>query len=144
MANRPCRSIFASGFFLNIIGMKQPTAKTTGPLRPFAILLLSLSLGLASCSYSIIVVSKKGTPEPDPLNNVQGFYALKKVNTLDTVSKLSVFENGVQVNLGSGSTAGFHSIEYKITFGDMLRNTFTFGKRRGIHVKYVRLKDSND
>lgn len=117
-------------------------AKTSSRFKLFPLALL-LSLSLASCSYSVIVVSKKGVPDPDPLNSVQGFYALKKVTTIDTVVKLSVVQNGVELNLPCPS-AGVHSVEYKITFGDMLRNTFTFGKRRSVKVKYVCLKDTND
>ena len=104
---------------------------------------LSFSLLLASCSYSVVVVSKRGTPDPDPLNQTVGFYMGKNVQKKDTVVGLSVVQNGVQVSLDC-PTAGFHSIEYKITFGDMLRNTFTFGKRRSVKVKYVCLKDTND
>lgn len=121
--------------------MNYSSTKTAGTCSLPLTLLLSLIL--TSCSYSVIVVSKKGTPEPDPLNTTQGFYDVKKVNVIDTVVGLGVAQNGVQVNLPCRA-AGFHSIEYKVTFGDMLRNTFSFGKRRGVKVKYVCLKDTND
>lgn len=124
--------------------MKQPHrlwARRFGPVRIFVC--FSLSACLTACSYSVVVVSKKGTPDPDPQNSVPGFYMGKKVTTVDSVVKLSVVQNGVQVNLDCPS-AGVHSVEYKITFGAMLRNTFTFGKRRSVKVKYVCLKDSND
>ena len=95
-----------------------------------------------SCSYSIRVSNQRGTPEHDPLNQQLGFYNLKKVTAMDTVVKLSLLENNVMV-IPSCPSGGFHSVEYKITFGAMLRNTFTFGKRKSIKVKYVCLKDSN-
>lgn len=124
--------------------MKQTTAKTTGPFRA-TLLLVALSLCFASCSYSVIIVSKKGSPDPEPTNNVAGFYALKKVRTLDSVAKLSVAANEVHVNLGERRfPPGLHSVEYRVTFGDLLRNTFTFGKRRGIKIKYVYFEETNN
>ncbi len=95
-----------------------------------------------SCSYSIRISNQKGTPEPDPLNHELGFYNGVKVTPIDTVVSLSLLENNVMV-IPACPSGGFHSVEYKITFGAMLRNTFTFGKRKSIKVKYVCLKDSN-
>jgi hypothetical protein len=56
---------------------------------------------------------------------------------------LSIAQNGIELNLPCRSDR-VYSLEYKITFGDMLRNTFTFGKRKGVKVKYVCIKDSNE
>ncbi|MEO5681607.1 MAG: hypothetical protein ABIQ88_03140 [Chitinophagaceae bacterium] len=97
---------------------------------------------LQSCSYSIIVANQRGTPEPDPGNRQLGFYNLKQVTVVDTVVKLSLLQDKVMA-VPLCTEGGFHSVEYKITFGAMLRNTFTFGKRKSIKVKYVCLKDSN-
>jgi hypothetical protein len=95
---------------------------------------------LQSCSYSIIVSNKNGVPKPDPLNEEMGFYNSKAVERIDSVIILKVLENEVSANINC-SDGGFHSLEYKITFGDLLRNTLTFGKRKGIHVKYVCIKE---
>lgn len=97
---------------------------------------------LQSCSYSIIVSNQRGTPEPSPMNRDLGFYNGKEAKVIDTVVNLSLLQDRAMV-IPSCPEGCFHSVEYKITFGAMLRNTFTFGKRKSIKVKYVCLKDSN-
>ena len=96
-----------------------------------------------SCSYSIIVANQGGAAEPNPLNQQMGFYNGKQVSVIDTVVRLSLLQDGVMA-VPKCNSGGFHSVEYKITFGAMLRNTFSFGKRKSIKVKYVCLKESND
>jgi hypothetical protein len=94
-----------------------------------------------SCSYSVIVYSKNGVPQPG-LNNELGFYNGKELVVIDTVANLSLIENKAYL-VPECSEGGFHSVEYKITFGAMLRNTLTFGKKQSIKVKYVCIKESN-
>lgn len=100
-------------------------------------------LALQACSYSIVVVNKNGVAEPDPTNNELGFYNGKQVTVVDTVVPLSALQNGVTYIDPSCAEGGFHSVEYRIRFGDMLRNTFTAGKRRAIRVKLVCIKSVN-
>lgn len=102
-----------------------------------------LTVVLQACSYSIIVVNKNGVPQPDPLNRTLGFYNGKQVAIIDTVVPLSALQDGVTYVDSSCVEGGFHSVEYKITFGDMLRNTFTAGKRKAVRVKLVCIKPSN-
>ena len=97
---------------------------------------------LQSCSYSIILSNKNGTAATDPLNTKLGFYNGKQVTVIDTVIPLSLLKDRVMA-INACPAGAFHSVEYKITFGAMLRNTFTFGKRKSIKVKYVCLKNSN-
>ena len=106
------------------------------------IILAAVALLFQACSYSIIISNKRGTAEPDPANIQKGFYINKQVTQVDTVVKLGVVEDGVMY-LQDCASGGLHSVEYKITFGAMLRNTFTFGKRKSIKAKCVCLKDSN-
>jgi len=98
---------------------------------------------LQSCSYSIRVTNKNGTPEDSATNHELGFYNGKKVTVIDTVISLGALQNGIMIIDPTCKTGGFHSVEYKITFGAMLRNTFTFGKRRSIKVKCTCLQNSN-
>lgn len=113
------------------------------PKKQVMVMLMAIAFAaLQSCSYSIIVSNQRGTPQPDPMNHELGFYNSKEVSKIDTVVKLSLLQDRAMV-IPACSEGGFHSVEYKITFGDMLRNTFTFGKRKSIKVKYVCLKDSN-
>lgn len=97
---------------------------------------------LQSCSYSIILSNKNGTPTASPVNTQLGFYNGKEVIVIDTVVHLSLLKDGVKM-INACPIGGFHSVEYKITFGAMLRNTVTFGKRKSIKAKYVCLKNSN-
>jgi len=107
------------------------------------ILLLAFMLvGMQSCSYKITIANQRGTAQPDPMNRELGFYNGKQVTVIDTVVRLSLLQDGVMA-IPLCTDGGFHSVEYRITFGDMLRNTFTFGKRKSIKVKYVCVKDSN-
>jgi len=106
------------------------------------LLAIATAVSLQSCSYSIILSNKNGTAATNPLNNKLGFYNGKDVTVIDTVVPLSLLKDGVMA-INACPAGAFHSVEYKITFGDMLRNTFTFGKRKSIKVKYVCLKNSN-
>lgn len=104
--------------------------------------MLSLLVLLQACSYSVIVSNKNGVPQPDPLRQELGFYNTKKVRDVKFINHLSLLQESARV-VDSTCTEGFHSIEYKITFGDMLRNTFTFGKRKAVRVRIVCIKPSN-
>ncbi len=115
--------------------MISPTIKV---LSVAAVALLLLQ----SCSYSIILSNKNGTATASPVNTQIGFYNGKEVIVIDTVVRLSLLKDGVKT-INACPIGGFHSVEYKITFGAMLRNTFTFGKRKSIKAKYVCLKNSN-
>lgn len=114
--------------------------RSQSPLK--TLVTIAFFAALQSCSYSIIVSNQRGTADPDPLRRDTGFYNGKNVHVIDTVIPLSLLQNRAMV-IPSCSEGGFHSVEYKITFGAMLRNTFTFGKRKSVKVKYVCLKDSN-
>jgi len=96
-----------------------------------------------ACSYSIRIANKNGTPEDSPFNQELGYYNGKRVTKIDTVVHLSLLQNGIMVVDSTCLSGGFHSVEYKITFGAMLRNTFSFGKKRSIKVKCTCLKNSN-
>ncbi|HOZ77384.1 MAG TPA: hypothetical protein PLY34_05280 [Ferruginibacter sp.] len=110
---------------------------------PAGMALMALAFAaIQSCSYSIKVANQSGTAQPDPMNREMGFYNGKEVKVIDTVVNLSLLQNGAMVIPDCGR-CGFHSVEYKITFGAMLRNTFTFGKRKSIKVKYVCTKTLN-
>jgi hypothetical protein len=98
---------------------------------------------LKACSYSIVVVNKNGVAQPNPMNNQLGFYNGKQVTVIDTIVPLSVLQDGVAYIDPSCLEGGFHSVEYTVRFGDMLRNTFTAGKRKTVRVKLVCIKPTN-
>jgi hypothetical protein len=95
---------------------------------------VGMTVFFQSCSYTVIVKNINGDAEPDPNNHEIGFYNLKKVTKIDTVAKLSLINNDVMYI--EPVCDCLYSFEYKVTFGDMLRNTFS--KRKAIRVKYVR------
>lgn len=111
-------------------------------LRIISLISLMSIVILSSC-YSVRISNTKGVGQPDPLNNAEGFYRGLEVHVIDTVVNLSLLDNEVMV-LNQCPEGCFHSVEYRVTLGDVLRSGFTFGKKRKIRVKYVCLKESND
>jgi len=103
---------------------------------------LGLLALLQACSYSVLVYNKDGVPQPDPLRQELGFYNGKKVRDVKFINRLDLLHGSARI-VDSTCLEGFHSIEYKITFGDMLRNTVTFGKRKAVRVRIVCIKPSN-
>ena len=103
--------------------------------------ILLLLTFLQSC-YSVRMVNTGGVPQPDPMNNVDGFYRHKAVTKIDTVIKLKTLEKEFTL-LEKCGDRGFHSVEYRNTFGGLLRSVFSFGKKKTVQIKYVCLKESN-
>jgi hypothetical protein len=94
---------------------------------------------LSSC-YSVRIVNKDGTPEPDPLNNSGNFYKGKKVHVIDTTISLKLHEGDFYL-IEKCPSGGFYSVEYRVTFGGVLLSAITFGKKRKVKIKYVCLKE---
>jgi hypothetical protein len=113
---------------------------TLGYKRSRLLFVAFMMLILSSC-YSVRVVNKDGIPEPDPLNTSGDFYKGKKVHVLDTVITLKPQE-GEFTLIERCVTQGFYSLEYRVTFGGVLLNTVTFGRKRQVKIKYVCLKQS--
>ncbi len=111
--------------------------------RPFRTLFIAtmLTVFLSSC-YSVRVVNRDAVPEPDPLNTSGDFYKGKKVHIVDTVISLKPQEGGFSL-IEKCSSDGFYSFEYRATFGGVLLNAVTFGRKRQVKIKYVCLKQSD-
>lgn len=107
-----------------------------------ALLLTSILLVFLSSCYSVRIVSRDGVPEPDPLNTSSGFYKGKKVNDKDTTVTLKLQEGEFYL-IEKCASGGFYSFEYRVTFGGVLLNAITLGKKRQVKVKYVCLKQSD-
>jgi len=105
-------------------------------------LLLITFLFLFSSCYSVRMITTKGVPEPNPINNEDGFYRQKEVVEIDTTISLKPLEKEFTL-LEKCNGKGFHSIEYRNTFGGILLSAITFGKKRKVKVKYVCLKETN-
>ena len=98
-----------------------------------------IMIALSSC-YSVRIVNREGTPEPDPLNNSNNFYKGKKVHVLDTTISLKLQEGEFYL-IERCPSGGFFSVEYRVTFGGVLLSAITFGKKRKVKIKYVCLKE---
>lgn len=97
-------------------------------------------LTLFSSCHSVRIVSRNGTPEPDPLNTSFGFYKGKKVTMVDTVISLKLHEGEFHL-IEPCRSDGFYSIEYRVTLGSALLGAITFNKKRRVKFKYVCLKE---
>ena len=111
----------------------------TLPIKRFYALFIACLLMLLSSCYSVRVVNRDGVPEPDPLNTSNDFYKGKKVHVLDTVISLKLQEGEFSL-IEKCASEGFYSFEYRVTFGGVLLNAVTFGKKRQVKIKYVCLK----
>ncbi|WP_170971047.1 hypothetical protein [Ilyomonas limi] len=120
--------------------MESPAISNKKVIHPFVVTIL-LSLLLSSC-YSVRLMNKNGIPEPDPLNTSEDFYRGKRVHVLDTVITLKPVEGEFYL-IERCASGGFYSFEYKVTFGGVLLNVITFGKKRQVKIKYVCLKQSD-
>lgn len=102
---------------------------------------LLLSGMLMSSCYSVRISNKQGSGEPDPLNTEAGFYRGLQVHVIDTTINLKLLANEAMV-LESCPGGTFHTVEYRVTLGDVLLSGITLGKKRRVHIKYVCLKES--
>ncbi|MDP2113616.1 MAG: hypothetical protein Q8K69_06125 [Bacteroidota bacterium] len=106
------------------------------------LLLASIFLVFLSSCYSVRIVSRDGVPEPDPINTSNDFYKGKNVNVIDTTITLKLQEGEFYL-IEKCAAGGFYSFEYRVTFGGVLLNAITLGKKRQVKVKYVCLKQSD-
>ena len=107
----------------------------------FRLLLVTCTIAIFSSCYSVRVINKDAVPEPDPLNASGDFYKGKKVHVIDTVIRLKPQE-GEFTLIERCPGDGFYSMEYRVTFGGVLLNTITFGRKRQVKIKYVCIKQS--
>ena len=106
------------------------------------VLFIVITMIFFSSCYSVRVMNKDGIPEPDPLNTSGDFYKEKKVHVVDTVISLKPQE-GEFTLIERCPSGGCYSFEYRVTFGGLLLNTMTFGRKREVKIKYVCLKQSD-
>jgi hypothetical protein len=92
--------------------------------------------------YSVGIASKHAIPDPDMLNNEHGYYHHKNKVELKETLKLGVPDNHV-IDLENLGSRGFHSVEYRVTLGDVLLSAVTFGKVRKMRLIYVAEKEDN-
>lgn len=104
-----------------------------------ALILIPIMICFSSC-YSVRIANVNGAFEPSSVGTGEvGYYADKKITKIDTSIALKIYETDAML-LETCEEGGFYSVEYKITFFDLLWNCITFGTRKKVRVKYVCLK----
>jgi hypothetical protein len=104
-------------------------------MRILFVLAFGLAGALQSC-YSVRI-SSGCTPAPSTsISQRTDFYRDLDVQVLDTVIKMPLLTN--QIDLRNVCDQGeFAVVEYRNTFGNILRLFFTFGRHRKVKIYYV-------
>ena len=103
------------------------------------ILLILLALVLPSC-YSIRIANIHGTAQTNAMGSgEEGYWADKEMHVIDTTVSMKIYEHDAMFLEGCES-GGFHAVEYRVTFGDVLWNALTLGTRKKVRVRYVCVK----
>jgi len=104
-------------------------------MRIFFLLALGLAGALQSC-YSVRISSGCTYAPSTSISTRSDFYRDKDVQVLDTVIKMPMLTN--QIDLQNVCDQGeLAVVEYRNTFGNILRLFFTFGRHRKVKVYYV-------
>ncbi len=96
---------------------------------------------LSSC-YSVRFQVEQG--QWDPAENQQDpDYAGYNVHTLDTVIKRKITTGPHYFNIPNCESQALHTVEYRTTFGGLLLNVVTFGRKKKVKIKYVCIKENS-
>jgi len=102
--------------------------------------LVAVLLLLQSC-YSVRI---SGGCAPDTKTNERNdFYRDLNVQKHDTVIKMSILTSEIDLR-NLCREKGLATVEYRNTFGNILRLFFTFGSHRKVKICYVCCKELND
>ncbi|MDO5968249.1 hypothetical protein Q4Q35_00375 [Flavivirga aquimarina] len=109
------------------------------------LIILIIACTITSC-YSVRLRNINGTPQPDPFSNRDDYYRGMAVVELDTVIKINTTSKDFTLLIKESDaceSGKLNMVEYRNTFGGLLLNTITFGKKRKVKIKYVCEKKSN-
>jgi hypothetical protein len=95
---------------------------------------------ITSC-YSVRFQVEHGQPEPAD-NEIEGYEGYN-VHTLDTVVTRKITTGTHYFNISKCPSQALHTVEYKPTFGGILLNTITFGRKKRVKIKYVCIKENS-
>ena len=107
------------------------------------IIIACFIISLTTSCYSVRIMNKDATPEPDPFNTTEGFYRSKMTHTLDTTIGLKLVEGDFHLIVKPCGSKGFYSFEYKVKLAGVLLSAVTFGKKRKVNIKYVCVKETD-
>jgi len=99
-----------------------------------------LLFALSSC-YSVRFQVEQGQWEPAD-NEREDTYAGYNVHTLDTVVTRKFTTGASYFNISKCPSQALHTVEYRATFGGVLLNAVTFGRKKKVKIKYVCIKEN--
>lgn len=115
-------------------------------MKPAKYVFIVLSACLLVSCYSVRLKNVNGAPELDPVHMTDDYYNGMSVVVIDTVISMNVTSKDFTY-LIKGTDAcpsgKINIIEYRNTFGGLLLNTITFGRKRKVKIIYVCEKPSN-
>ena len=109
------------------------------------IILLVLACIITSC-YSVRLRNINGAPQPDPFADRDDYYRGMAVIEIDTTFKINATTKDFTYLIKEEelcASGKINIIEYRQTFGSLLTNVFSFGRKRKVKIKYVCEKPSN-
>mgnify|MGYP001803355493 FL=1 len=101
----------------------------------------SLILMMSSC-YSIRFQVENGQWEPADTER-EDAYAGYNVYELDTIVTRKLTTGEHYFNISNCPTGALHTVEYRSTFGGILLNAITFGRKKKVSIKYVCIKENS-
>lgn len=104
-------------------------------------LFMALFLVMTSC-YSVRFQVSNGVWEPAD-NEIEGTYAGYNVRTIDTVINRKLTTGEHYFNISNCESGALHTVEYKTTFGGLLLNTLTLGRKKKVKIKYVCIMENS-
>jgi hypothetical protein len=110
----------------------------------FFILLIMMCV-LTSC-YSVRLRNINGAPQLDPFSDRDDYYRGMDVVEIDTTINIKISSKDFTYLIkesDSCESGKINMIEYRNTFGSLLLNAITFGRKRKVKIKYVCEKPSN-
>ncbi len=99
-------------------------------------------IALSSC-YSVRFQVEQGQWEPAD-NEREDAYAGYNVHTLDTVVTRKLTTGAHYFNISKCPSQALHTVEYRATFGGVLLNAVTFGRKKKVKIKYVCIKENSN
>lgn len=105
------------------------------------IFVLGSILVFSSC-YSVRFQVENGQWEPAD-TELESAYAGYYVRTLDTIIKRQPTTGAHYFNISDCESGALHTVEYRTTFGGLLLNTVTLGRKKKVQIKYVCIKENS-
>jgi len=104
-------------------------------------LYFGLALIMTSC-YSVRFQVANGQWEPADTER-EDSYAGYNVHTLDTIVTRKLTTGSHYFNITKCPSEALHTVEYRATFGGILLNAVTFGRKKKVKIKYVCIKENS-